>query len=283
MKSIKVILLISFLSVIPYWTFGQFLKTMTFNLRYDNPEDLENNWANRKNAVVSLLRHYSPGIIGTQEGLAQQVKYLRDSLPGYLYAGVGREDGYEKGEYCAVFYDTARYQLLSGSTFWLSETPEKVSKGWDAALERICTCVLLKERNSGLKFWVFNTHFDHIGEKARIESARLILKKIQEKNDGGFPLILMGDFNTEKGSPAIKLLEKGLSEASSISKEPLYGPEGTFNNFISGNDTRECIDFIFVSGFSVKSITHIDDRRNNNLCISDHFPVLAEIIPFRNQ
>lgn len=278
MKYILKLLPLLFLAICLSDISGQCMKVMTFNLRYDNPDDNQNNWEYRKESVVALIRHYSPDILSVQEGLKNQLQYLHDSLQGYSYVGVGRDDGKDKGEFCAIFYDTTKYRMISNSTFWLSETPEKVSKGWDAALERICSFAFFQDRESGFKFWIFNTHFDHIGEKARVESARLILRKIKETNIAQFPVVLTGDFNTEKGSEALSVLENGLSEASTVSKEPLYGPKGTFNDFVPNNNTKECIDFIFVSGFAVKSITHIDDRRNNNLCISDHFPVLSEIV-----
>ena len=155
---------------------AQTLTTLTFNIRYDNPDDGKNSWEQRKTSVVALLEHYAPQIFGLQEGLLQQVRYLKEHLGPYNYVGVGREDGKEKGEYSPIFYDTTQYEMISNSTFWLSNTPEKVSVGWDAALERICTCALFRHQESGKYLWVFNTHFDHMGVKARQKSAQLLLK-----------------------------------------------------------------------------------------------------------
>jgi endonuclease/exonuclease/phosphatase family metal-dependent hydrolase len=256
---------------------AQTLTTMTFNLRYDNPGDGKNSWEQRKEAVADLIVHYAPAIFGVQEGLHQMLTYLKSSLRTYNYVGIGREDGKEKGEYSAIFYDTTQFTLVESHTFWLSETPDKVSKGWDAACERVCTCALFKPTGSRKYIWVFNTHFDHIGEKARKMSAELILQKINELNTQKYPLLLMGDFNCTAGSEPIKTLTSQFLESSMVSEKPLYGPVETFNSFEPSNAVTECIDFVFVSKLSVLSCTHIDDKRKENLCISDHYPVLVEV------
>jgi len=255
----------------------QTLTTMTFNIRYDNPQDGKNSWKFRRESMIQLIKHYGPQIFGIQEGLSNQVQYLKDNLSAYKYIGIGREDGKQKGEYSAIFYDTTQYQVIMQSTFWLSEHPEKVSVGWDAALERICTYGLFQNTQSGIFVWVFNTHFDHIGVVARKMSAQLILKKISEVNTENYPLILMGDFNSEAADEPIKTIKTRLTESSTVSEKPLYGPVGTFNDFNPTDSMKECIDFVFVSKLSVISCTHIDDKRNDNLCISDHYPVIAEI------
>lgn len=256
---------------------AQTLTALTFNIRYDNPNDGDNRWEFRKQSVINLLEHYTPGIFGIQEGLQQQVMFLKSNLPDYNFIGVGREDGKQKGEYSAIFYDTTQYVMIESSTFWLSATPDKVSVGWDAALERICTCGLFQHIESGKYVWVFNTHFDHIGEKARKMSAELILKKINELNTKKYPLLLMGDFNTTAGTEPINTITAQLLESSRVTQKPLYGPKGTFNKFDPTFIATDCIDYIFVSKFSVLSCTHIADKRNNNLCISDHYPVMVEV------
>jgi endonuclease/exonuclease/phosphatase family metal-dependent hydrolase len=256
---------------------AQTLTTMTFNLRYDNPGDGKNSWDNRKQAVADLIGHYSPAIFGVQEGLHNMLTYLKSNLTSYNYVGIGREDGKEKGEYSAIFYDTTQYKMMETHTFWLSETPDKVSKGWDAACERVCTCGLFQNLTTGKFLWVFNTHFDHIGVEARNKSAQMILQRISELNKKKYPLILMGDFNTTAETEPIKTITSQLLESSLVSEKPLYGPKGTFNSFEPSNAVTECIDFIFVSKLSVLSCTHIDDKRNENLCISDHYPVLVEV------
>lgn len=276
MNEVRIAILLFFLAF-PIALQSQSLTSMTFNIRYDNPADSLNSWNHRKEAVVELIEQYSPGVFGIQEGLQHQVLYLQEKLSKYQFIGVGREDGKAKGEYAAIFYDKTKYHLLSSGTFWLSERPDTVSIGWDAALERICTYGLFKDKKSGKKFWFFNTHFDHMGELARQNSAKLILQKMEAFNEKNHPVILCGDFNASAGSEPIRILQEQLSEASEISEQKLYGPAGTYNEFKADNSVTECIDFMFVKNLKVRSIAHIDDSRNNNRVISDHYPVLVEL------
>jgi endonuclease/exonuclease/phosphatase family metal-dependent hydrolase len=277
MKKLLLSLILATAFFIVQKTDAQTLATMTFNIRYDNPNDGINSWEFRKASVIGLVDHYAPEIFGIQEGLYNQVQYLKNNLKPYKYIGVGREDGKQKGEHSAIFYDTTQYRMIKNSTFWLSEHPEKVSVGWDAALERICTYGLFQNISSGKYIWVFNTHFDHMGILARKMSAELILRKISDLNTEKLPLILMGDFNATADSDPIKILKSTLTEASAVSQKPLYGPVGTFNSFNPTDSVSECIDFIFISKLSVISCTHIDDKKNDNSCISDHYPVIVEI------
>jgi len=249
---------------------------ITFNIRYDNPRDLENNWHQRKSSVVRLIQHYDASFIGTQEGLNHQVEYIDSCLSDYAYIGVGRDDGYTKGEYCAIFFDSTKFRVIREGTFWLSESPGNVSVGWDASMERICTFGLFEHQCSEMKIWIFNTHFDHIGPKARANSASLILEKIEQINKEDEPVVLMGDFNATPDDKPIQILKKGISDALELSENPLYGPVGTFNGFADEVMNRR-IDYIFVAGLDVLSYTHIDDRRENNLHVSDHLPVMITL------
>jgi len=250
---------------------------MSYNIRYDNAWDVENSWKIRKNKVRQLLIQYAPSIIGIQEGLLSQVQYLDSCLTDYNYVGVGREDGKEQGEFCAIYFDTTRYSVLNHSTFWLSETPDIISIGWDAALERICTYGLFKDRKTSEEFWVFNTHFDHMGTSAREQSSGMILKMIKKINRQSLPLILMGDFNSIPDSPPINKIKTDLSDALQISLEELQGPRGTFNGFNVDMPIEKRIDYIFTEKFKVLSYIHINDRLNNNRHISDHLPVMVKI------
>ena len=250
---------------------------MSYNIRYDNAWDVENSWTIRKNKVRQLLIQYAPSIIGIQEGLLSQVQYLDSCLTDYNYVGVGREDGKEQGEFCAIYFDTTRYSVLNHSTFWLSETPDIISIGWDAALERICTYGLFKDRKTSEEFWVFNTHFDHMGTSAREQSSGMILKMIKKINRQSLPLILMGDFNSIPDSPPINKIKTDLSDALQISLEELQGPSGTFNGFNADLPIEKRIDYIFTGNFKVLSYIHINDRLNNNRHISDHLPVMVKI------
>jgi endonuclease/exonuclease/phosphatase family metal-dependent hydrolase len=227
--------------------------------------------------VGQILVQYSPSIIGIQEGLLNQVQYIDSSLIDYDYVGVGRDNGIKKGEFCAIYFDTTRYVLLKNSTFWLSETPDTISVGWDAALERICTYGLFKDRITKKEFWVFNTHFDHIGVVAREKSSELILNRIDKINRQSLPVILMGDFNSIPNSPPIKEIKTELSDALKISMEKLQGPRGTFNGFNENLPIEKRIDYIFTNDLKVLSYTHINDRLNNNRHISDHLPVMIKI------
>ena len=250
---------------------------ISYNIRYDNNWDVENSWSIRKNKICQILIDYNPSIFGIQEGLLNQVNFIDSSLMKYDYVGVGRDDGKIKGEFCAIFYDSTRYSVDNHSTFWLSETPDIVSVGWDAALERICTYGLFIDKDSGRKFWVFNTHFDHLGVIARNKSSALIVKKIKETNFQSFPVILMGDFNSIPDSNPIKIIQTDLQDALQISMENLKGPKGTYNGFDSELPIEKRIDYIFTKKLKVLSYIHIDSRLNKNRHISDHLPVMIEI------
>ncbi len=257
-------------------TYGQEIRLMTYNIRYDNPNDGENAWSNRKEVLVNQIRFYGPDVLGTQEGLEHQDNYLDANLKQYEYVGVGRADVKEKGagEFSALFYNAGKFDKLDGGTFWLSETPDKPSRGWDASLNRICTYVLLESKSTGKKFWVFNTHFDHRGKEAREKSAELIIRKIEEINTGGFPVALMGDFNLVPEAPPIQYMSSKLNDAYKYSIQPPFGPEGTFNGFDVCKNPDRRIDYIFVSKgkIIVKKYAVLADVADLKFP-SDHFPV----------
>lgn len=271
------VLLVFALVAIPIQLSSQTTNLISYNIKYDNTSDTVNNWNDRKASMVKLLQHYDADIVGIQEGLNRQLTYLNSALPGFAYVGVGRDDGKEKGEYTAILYNTDKFKVLKTNTFWLSESPEKVSVGWDAALERICTYALFENLLTKKQFWVFNTHFDHIGTKARTNSAQLIFKMINEINTEKVPVILMGDLNLTPDTEAIRFLKQNLTDAKENSKKPFYGPLGTFSGFDQERILSDRIDYIFVNDVEVLSYIHIDDRMANNKHISDHLPVLITI------
>lgn len=273
-KTLAVLLLFLNLSTLK----GQQIKVMTYNIKYDNINDTVNNWNDRKEKLVELIEHYSPSFIGMQEALHRQVAYIDSSLTGYTYIGVGREDGKQKGEYSEIHYDSTRYKVLEHDTFWLSDTPNKPSVGWDAALERICTYGLFENRETGKKLWFFNTHFDHKGETARKNSAQLIVDKIEKINTDNLPVVLTGDFNLAPDEKPIQTIKSYMEDGQDITQTPFYGPTGSFNGFDSEMILDRRIDYIFVKNFIVKSYTHIDDRLENLKYISDHLPVLATLV-----
>jgi endonuclease/exonuclease/phosphatase family metal-dependent hydrolase len=254
----------------------QTIRLMTYNIRYDNPEDGDNSWENRKDKMAGLLNFYEPAFLGIQEGLLHQVQFLDNSLPAYDYIGVGRDDGKQKGEYCAIFFDTTLFRVIIDSTFWLSETPDIPSSGWDANLHRICTYGLFENLKTKRKIWVMNTHFDHRGRMARENSARLLAERIGQINEERLPLVLMGDFNATPEDAPIRILKSTLSDAAEISEKPVYGPPGTSNGFRKDAIVRR-IDYVLCTNVKVVSYAHIDDRRNNNGHVSDHLPVLTTI------
>ena len=256
---------------------AQELSLMTYNIRYATVNDGENQWEKRKEYVSEQLLFYAPDIFGIQEGLADQVNYLDESLVSYAFVGVGRDDGKSKGEYCALFYNKDKFQLLGQHTFWLSETPEKVSRGWDAAYERICTYAFFMDKTTGNNFWVFNTHFDHIGEVAREKSVKLIVETINEVNKDEFPVFILGDFNLNEKSKAIKYLSSHYNDSRKVSLGKPFGPFGTFTGFEFHEPVKDRIDYIFCSKelISVKKYGVLTDSKDARYP-SDHFPVIIQ-------
>lgn len=262
------------------------LRVMTYNIRFaGSPDDEANNsWKSRKDLVAEVIRFNKADIFGLQEALHSQIADINNSFPKYDWVGVGREDGKEGGEYSPIFFNTEKFKLVHTSTFWLSETPDSVSIGWDAAFKRVVTWAEFTFQNNEKKFFVFNTHFDHIGETARLNSAKLILKKIKEIA-GDNPAILTGDFNTQSDSPPYIVLTNGLdgekrfylNDAETVNSNIHYGSHITFNGF--GNDIQpgNKIDFIFVND-KVKVKEHgVISETFDGKYPSDHFPVIAEV------
>lgn len=256
---------------------------MTYNIRYGNAADGENHWNNRKEFLQGQMAFYKPDIIGIQEALHFQVHFIDSSFVNYNFVGVGRDDGKEKGEYSAIFYNKDKFKNLKQDTFWLSETPDKISVGWDAAMERICTYTLLEDKITKQKFWIFNTHFDHIGEQARIESAQLIYNKINAINVDNFPVILMGDFNLKPDSKPIVFLADKLNDAMKGSLEKPFGPTGTFNGFKFNEPVTDRIDYIFTSKKNMEVLQYavLSDSKDCKYP-SDHLPVFVRLALHKN-
>ena len=257
---------------------SQDLKIMTYNLRYDTQNDGENKWDLRKEFLAQQIQFYNPDFFGTQEGKLHQLQFLKENLPQYEYLGRGRDDSENQGEFSALFYNKNKFKVIEQSTFWLSETPDKVSKGWDAAYERVCSYGLFEDIETKKKFYVFNTHFDHIGETARLNSARLIIEKINAINSKKYPIILTGDFNCEPDSKPYLYLTSNLNDTRNISKTKPFGPDGTFNNFEFHKPVTILIDYIFTSknNIEVSKFAVLSDSKNCKYP-SDHLPVYAEI------
>jgi len=250
---------------------AQELTAVSINIRYNSSNDGDDLWDFRKNEVVAHIAAQKPSVFGVQEATDIQMQFIDKHLPNYTFVGVGRDDGKTKGEYSAIFYRKDELELLEQETFWLSTTPEKVSKGWDAAIVRVCTYAQFKHIESGRHFWHFNTHFDHIGQEARIQSAILIREKIKSVNKTQLPVILSGDFNALPNEQPIIELKKAFKDP--LEHTALIGPTGTFNGFEVGMQPDRRIDYIFSDGFKIKSYAHLDNKRKNGRWISDHLAV----------
>ncbi|MDC6365625.1 MULTISPECIES: endonuclease/exonuclease/phosphatase family protein [Flavobacteriaceae] len=257
---------------------AQSISVLSYNIRYDNPEDGENNWKYRKEFLISQLKFFGPDVFGTQEGLINQLKDLDTGLQEYSYFGIGRDHGDDRGEFTAIFYNHNKFEVVEESTFWLSTTPDKPSKDWDAALPRICTYGHFKSKSNPSEFLLFNTHFDHRGKIAREKSAQLILEKIKQFNPKNLPVILMGDFNLESDSKGIQLITEQMLDTQIAAGSDAHGPKGTFNGFDFTKPVKNRIDYIFTSPENIKIIkSAILSDSFDCRYPSDHLPVYAEL------
>lgn len=278
MKKINKIILVVFLLFASGSFYGQNLKIMTYNIRLDVASDGENAWPKRKDYFASQIQFYSPDIFGVQEATPGQVTDIASALPNYNKFGVGREEG-GTGEACTIYYKKDRFKVEQSNTFWLSETPNVVSRGWDAACNRVCTYGLFKDLKTKKTFWVFNLHLDHMGEEARIKGVQLALKKISELNTKKYPAFLMGDFNSEPDTKQIAEIKKVMDDTKDVSKEKPFGPSGTFNDFKHNEPVTLLLDYIFVSknsGLKIQKHAVLSDSKDLKYP-SDHLPVLIEI------
>jgi endonuclease/exonuclease/phosphatase family metal-dependent hydrolase len=259
-------------------SYSQNLKLMSYNIRLDVASDGQNAWPVRKDFFASQIQFYEPDIMGVQEAMPNQVLDLEQMLPHYNQVGIGRE-GKGKGESSNIFYKKEKLKVITTNTFWLSETPDAISKGWDAACHRVCTFALFQDITSKRKFWIFNTHLDHIGEQARANGIKLILSKIEQYNTDQYPVVFMGDFNLEPNDKSIVALKMQMNDASEISLQKPFGPNGTFNNFEFDKPVSKRIDYIFISKeakLEVKKYAVLSDSKDLRYP-SDHFPVYVEI------
>ncbi len=255
---------------------AQTFNVASYNLRLNTASDGINAWPKRTEAVKALIQYHDFDIFGTQEGFAGQLKDLA-ILPEYAYIGVGRDDGKKAGEHSAIFYKKSRFEVLAKGDFWLSETPEKPSKGWDATCcNRICSWGKFKEKKTGKIFFFFSVHFDHQGVEARRQSGLLMVSKMQaiaQKN----PIICVGDFNSDPSTEQIKTLQGFLQDAYLYSASKPYGPVGTFNGFDANAPLDKRIDYVFVDKhFAVEKYAALTDTYQH-LYPSDHLPVVCKI------
>ena len=272
----KISLSILFLLGFFYILSAQELTVASFNIRLKTTSDVGNLWDDRKHAVTNLIQFHEFDIFGIQEGFYEQMQDMKNQLPGFEYIGVGRDDGAQKGEHSAVFFNKQRFKLIKDGTFWLSATDtEKPNKGWDAALPRICTWGVFEDNQNNKQFIFMNTHFDHIGVEARRESAKLILEKAKELAVG-LPIILTGDFNVDETNEAYFTLAKSgiVRDAHELAKM-VYEPNSSFNAWGKGLKPKQRIDHIFITKpFNVRKYGILTDTYMGKFP-SDHFPVVS--------
>lgn len=246
-----------------------FLSVMSFNVRYLAGDTGARSWANRQKGIYEMLADRKPMVMGVQEAYVSQVKDILKAMPQYKAYAVSRDGSSSSNETCGIFYLKDSIALLNVGNFWLSKSPSKVSMGWDAACTRICTWAQLRIKSSGQKFYIFNTHLDHVGTTARYEGLRLIWSKIDEINKEGLPIFITGDFNAE---PEDAIFE-GNPYSSARAEAPVTDDEGTYNAF--GASTPKTIDFIFYRGMDPLTFETLNEEYAGIEYISDHYPIIS--------
>ncbi|WP_137285329.1 endonuclease/exonuclease/phosphatase family protein [Halorussus salinisoli] len=255
---------------------------MSYNVRVAFPGEDRDRWERRKESVSSTIYFHRPDIVGLQEPTDRQLSDLRERLPGYRWIGVGRRDGETDGEYCPIGYRPNRFDLENHATFWLSASPDEPgSIGWDAAYPRLATQVELRDIETDARIRVFNTHFDHEGEMAREESARLLRRRIN--STGRQPTVVTGDFNCVADSAPYRILTdsssnaRRLVDAMNAAERPHHGPRATYTDFDSPSSGRK-IDHVFVTpDVQVRQHATCADTRPDGRFPSDHLPLVADV------
>ena len=249
------------------------LKVMSYNIRYGSAEDGTNSWQYRWPATISMLNEVQPDVFGVQEALDFQLTLVSEMARNYKNVGVGREDGKHDGEHMAIFWNKKTVKMLKWGTFWLSETPEKPSMGWDAACFRTATWALMKDKKTGKKFYFVNTHLDHVGKEARKLGLKLIVDRIDDINPEKYPMVLTGDFNVRPDNPCLVDLDKIMTSTRKIAKKT--DSKGTFNGWRKDREGG-VIDYIYVSGFGeVVEYETITKKYADRSFVSDHYPIMS--------
>ena len=275
MKKLLLLILLGLFVVFNSCTdYNKKINIMTYNIRLDTETDSINKWDNRKEGIVSLIKEEDIHILGIQEALPNQIEYLSQQLKNYDYIGEGR-DGGSKGEYSAIYFKSDNVILEQEETFWLSETPEIPTIGWDAAIKRIVTLGVFKIKKLEKKIIVYNTHFDHVGKVAREKSASIILNHISKNNYQDIPTVVMGDFNANPNESPIKLLSEQLQDSFKIL--PVKDPVGTFSGFDPCSKLLNRIDYIFTKKINIIDYKHIDKKLPSGLWPSDHLPIFISV------
>lgn len=254
------------------------IKVMSYNIRLSSgtiKTDSIYHWEHRKEASINLMREEQPTVFGLQEACPDQMDYLVENLPEYGYIGVGRDDGKRKGEFMSIFYKKDEVELIDGGTFWLSETPDQVTKGWDAQCFRTCTWTILKKKDTGKKFVYLNTHLDHMGKVAREESIKLIVAKAEELTGGKLPVFVTADFNSRTSEPIFKPMQEVMLDARV--QAPVTDDRGTLNCW-GTTPPGVVIDHIFYRGAEAQKFEVLRDKNYGAPYVSDHYPVMLTAI-----
>ena len=252
------------------------LKVMSYNIRLGTAKDGTNSWEYRYPATALMLKDQMPDVFGVQEAFDFQVKFITENFKEYDCVGVGRDNGKSEGEHMSIFWNKKNVKMLKWGTFWLSETPEKPSKGWDAKCKRTATWALMKDKKTGKHFYYVNTHLDHRGSEARRQGLNLIVSRIDEINQKGYPMVLTGDFNMKPDDAALTGLEQKMQSARKIA--PKTDNHATLNLWGKGKADM-VIDYIYVSGFSACPEYHtITEKYGTWKYVSDHYPIYAKLI-----
>lgn len=247
------------------------LKVVSFNIRNGEASDGTNSWIYRYPATALMIEDQKPDIMGLQEAYSYQVSFITENLLNYEAVGVGRDDGRKEGEHMSILYNKKTVSLKKWGTFWLSDTPDEPSQGWDGACKRTATWALMKDKRSGNSFLYVNTHLDHVGKEAQKNGLALILSKIGEINKDNLPVILTGDFNVRPDDPVLTELDKTMKSARATAAKT--DSHDTFNGWGKGNGV---IDYIYYSGFSsCPEFETIVKKYADRQFISDHFPIFA--------
>lgn len=256
---------------------AQTLNLMTFNIRYNTVNDGINQWENRKHYVSGILNFHDVDICGMQEALIGQIHDVQKDLPKYNYLGLGRDDGKNAGEFSPILYLKDKFEVLESETFWLSQTPKLPSKGWDASFNRVVTWAKFKVKNTHQEFFVFNTHFDHMGVIARRESAKLLIQEVKRIAKES-PAVIMGDFNSNLQDEPYLVINQAFQNTKAISKSGHFGPNSTFNGFESKEIPDKEIDHIFINNPKIRILKHGTLSQTwGGLFASDHHPVFINI------
>lgn len=251
------------------------IQVMSFNIRLGVANDGENSWPNRCPATIAMLQDQKPDIFGLQEAFDFQIGYINENLPVYDNVGVGRDDGVREGETMAIFWNTEKIELLDWGTYWLSETPEVPSRGWDAACIRTATWTKLRIKDCGKEFFYVNTHLDHVGPMAQKNGLALIVERIAEMNPNGIPMILTGDFNVTADNPCLEDLNRMMKSARV--EAPHTDNSITYNAW-GNEENSSVIDYIYYSGFkSCDNFKVVNQSYAGIPYVSDHYPVTVTL------